>query len=86
MLAHPWRGAVFPRSGKWFRHVLSPAIETAATMAILIGLATSLVRAENITTPTDPVDTEHMFGFVEGADIGDKGEKGIRDRLDLARW
>jgi hypothetical protein len=25
--------------------------------------------------PTDPLDTEHLFGFVEGADIGGKGEK-----------
>jgi hypothetical protein len=28
------------------------------------------------------VDTEHIFGFTEGADIGEKGEKGIAEYSD----
>jgi hypothetical protein len=43
------------------------------TAAILI--ATSPIRADGSETRTAPVDTEHLFGFVEGADIGGKGER-----------
>jgi hypothetical protein len=33
------------------------------------------VRADSVKNGTAPVDTEHLFGFVEGADIGDKDER-----------
>jgi len=75
MLVHPWRGA-FPRIGKRLRRILSHGIETAAVLTVVVGVATLPVRAENIRNSTDdPVDTEHLFGFIEGADIGDKGER-----------
>ncbi|HMA70590.1 MAG TPA: hypothetical protein VKP67_03740 [Xanthobacteraceae bacterium] len=75
MLAHSWRDVAFPRSGKPFRRVFNPAIETAAIVTAAIGVAISPIRAENITASTVAVDTEHLFGFTEGADIGNKGEK-----------
>jgi hypothetical protein len=50
-------------------------IETAATVMALIGIAISAMRADNIDAGTDQVDTEHVFGFNEGADIGRKGEQ-----------
>jgi hypothetical protein len=75
MVAHPWRDAAFPHRGKRLRRVLSLGIETAAVVTALIGIATPAVRAENIRSPADRLDTEHLFGFVEGADIGDKGER-----------
>jgi hypothetical protein len=38
-------------------------------------MAISPVHAEGIKTEADPLDTEHLFGFTEGADIGPQGEK-----------
>jgi hypothetical protein len=75
MRARPWRDGAFPRRGKAFCRIFNPAIKRAVVGIVLIEAVTSPVRAENIRTPTDPVDTEHMFGFVEGADIGDKGDR-----------
>ena len=75
MLAHSWRDIAFPRSGKPFRRVFSPAIETAAIVTGIIGVALSPIRAENISASPVAVDTEHLFGFTEGADIGNKGER-----------
>src|SRR5215470_497390 len=77
MLARSWRIGAFPRSGKRFCNVFSPAIDLAAMVTVIFGIATSLVHAEIIGTSTVPVDTEHMFGFVEGSDIGDKGEREV---------
>jgi len=77
MLARSWRIGAFPRSGKRFCNVFSPAIDLAAMVTVIFGIATSLVHAENIGTSTVPVDTEHMFGFVEGSDIGDKGDREV---------
>jgi len=35
----------------------------------------SLAQAEDSASKKpEPVDTEHIFGFAEGADIGEKGE------------
>ena len=33
------------------------------------------IHADSIKTGAAPVDTEHLFGFVEGADIGNSGER-----------
>src|SRR5262249_17925816 len=75
MRVPPWRGA-FPRIAKRLRRILSHGIETAELLRVVVGIATLPVRAENIRNSTDdPVDTEHLFGFIEGADIGDKGER-----------
>jgi hypothetical protein len=71
MLAHLW---CFPRLAKPFYAVFHPAVETAATATVFFLIGTSLIRADNIMARTDQVDTEHLFGFVEGSDIGDRGE------------
>lgn len=40
----------------------------------------ALARAEDTeSSPKEAVDTEHIFGFTEGADIGEKGEKELED-------
>src|SRR5258707_11895067 len=39
--------------------------------------APSPIRADSAKTRTDPVDTEHLFGFIEGADIGRQGERRV---------
>ena len=75
MLAHLWRHSAFPQLGKRFRRAISPGIEAAAIGTAFIWIAISSIHAESITTSTVPVDTEHLFGFVEGADIGSKGER-----------
>ena len=73
MLGHLWRHDASPRRGKRL-HPLLAAIETAAILTALIIIATSDIRAESSETRTAPVDTEHVFGFVEGADIGRQGD------------
>jgi hypothetical protein len=70
MLGHLWRHDAAPRRGRRLRPVLLSAIGTAA-----IVIATSPIRADSSETRTAPVDTEHLFGFVEGADIGENGNR-----------
>jgi len=50
-------------------------IQIAAIGTAIIAIAASPIHADGIKTGTDPADTEHLFGFVEGADIGRKGER-----------
>jgi hypothetical protein len=74
MLAHFWRYGVFPRLEKGFHAILRPAAKTAAVATVTILIGASLIRADSTRAWTDQVDTEHLFGFVEGSDIGDRGE------------
>jgi hypothetical protein len=74
MLAHVWRHDASPRRGRRLRPVLLAAIEMAAIGTAAIVIATSPIRADSSETATAPVDTEHLFGFVEGADIGGQGD------------
>jgi hypothetical protein len=73
MLEHLWHDAS-PRRGRRLRPVLLAVIETAAIGTAIV-IATSPIRADSSETRTAPVDTEHLFGFVEGADIGGQGER-----------
>jgi hypothetical protein len=75
MPGHLWRHDVAPRRGRRLRLVLHSARETAAIAMASIVIATSPLRADSSETTTAAVDTEHLFGFVEGADIGGQGEK-----------
>jgi len=77
MRAHLWRHGASPRRGRQFGPAVLSMIQTAAMGTVVIAIATSLVHADSIKTPTDQVDTEHLFGFVEGADIGRKGEREV---------
>jgi hypothetical protein len=75
MLTHLWRDGIFTRCWNKFRRVFNATIEKptiVAAVTILIG--TSLTAAAD-EARTERLDTEHLFGFVEGADIGSKGEK-----------
>jgi hypothetical protein len=72
MLARLWREGAFLDGGKMFRHGIISVIKTAATVTALIGIAIPPMRADNTNAGTDQVDTEHVFGFNEGADIGSK--------------
>jgi hypothetical protein len=74
MLAHLWRDGVCPRLGNRFYAIFSAAAKTTAIAIVVILIDTSFIRADDIKAQTDKVDTEHLFGFVEGADIGGKGE------------
>jgi hypothetical protein len=69
------RDGAFPHSGQEFRPGFNSALETAAAVTAVIGIAISPMRANDIDARTDQVDTEHVFGFNEGADIGRKGER-----------
>ena len=77
MHAQLWRRGASPHRGRRFRPVFRWAIGTAAAAMTIIAITTSPIRADDVTARTDPVDTEHLFGFVEGADIGSKGEREI---------
>jgi hypothetical protein len=75
MLGQVWRHDASPRRGGRLRPVLRSAIETAAIGGAAIMIATSPIRADSRETRAAPVDTEHVFGFVEGADIGGQAER-----------
>ena len=75
MRRHLWRHDASPRRGRRPHPVLLAVIEAAAIATAAIVIVTSPIRADGSETRTTPVDTEHLFGFVEGADIGEQGER-----------
>jgi hypothetical protein len=75
MLAHLRRHDASPHCGRRFRPALFSVIEMAAIGMASIAIAMSPIHAESTETQTNQADTEHLFGFVEGADIGDQGER-----------
>jgi hypothetical protein len=77
MRAQLWLRDASRHRGRRFRPVCRSVIGTAAAATVIIATATSPIRADGPKTRTDPVDTEHLFGFIEGADIGSKGEREI---------
>src|SRR5215471_15245239 len=78
MRVHLWPHGASPRLGRQFRAVFLSIIRAVAVMGtIVITIATSPIRADNIKAQTVPLDTEHLFGFVEGADIGRKYEREV---------
>lgn len=73
MLAHPRHYGILLPSRNMFRCILHATVEAAvATVILMIG--TLFVRADDDKSRTNELETEHLFGFVEGADIGGKGE------------
>src|SRR5215475_3194562 len=69
----PWQ--VWPRAGfPALGNVLRPAIIAAGVIAVL---GTSSAEAK------DGVDSEHLFGFTEGSDIGSKGERELKNETTL---
>jgi hypothetical protein len=77
MRAHLWRRDASPHCERRFRPVFLPVIGAAAAATVIIAIATAPIHAGGAKTLTDPVDTEHLFGFIEGADIGGMGEREI---------
>jgi hypothetical protein len=85
MRTHPWRDRILLRCRSRFRS----AVHAAAARTSVIGtsiIATSIIAgaamlpgalpvlAGDGKAPAERFDTEHLFGFVEGADIGGKGD------------
>jgi hypothetical protein len=57
-----------------FNQIFTTTVRTATITAVVALTGASIVCADDDKIRTAPVDTEHLFGFVEGADIGGKGE------------
>src|SRR5262249_12325294 len=53
----------------------APASWSAPPQGSCFSTAALPIHADSIKTGAAPVDTEHLFGFVEGADIGNCGER-----------
>jgi len=75
MRAHLWRHDASSRCGRRFRPVFLSTIEVGVIAMAVIATAALPTHADSIKTGVTPVDTEHLFGFVEGADIGNSGER-----------
>jgi hypothetical protein len=71
MLAHLRRDGVLRRRRNRLRRVLDAAAFNAIVAMVIVLSGACSVRAGD---HADRLDTEHLFGFVEGADIGEKGE------------
>jgi hypothetical protein len=71
MIWQVWPRAGFPALG----NVLRPTI--VAALGLIAVLGTSSAEAE------DRVDSEHLFGFTEGSDIGSKGEREFKNETTL---
>ena len=48
-------------------------------LILLVSVLLLLPRIAQSQQNSEPVDTEHIFGFTEGADIGEKGEKELEN-------
>jgi len=66
MLEHVWPRAGFPVLGNVSR------LTIIAALSLIMVLGTSSAEAE------DKLDSEHLFGFTEGSDIGSKGERELK--------
>ncbi len=73
MLAHSRHYGILAPRRNMFRCIFNATVE-AAIAAVILFIGTFLVRADDAKTRTNELDTEHLFGFVEGADIGGRGE------------
>lgn len=71
MVGQVWPRAGFPALG----NVLRPTI--IAALGLITVLGTSPAEAE------DRADSEHLFGFTEGSDIGSKGEREFMNEATL---
>jgi hypothetical protein len=79
MRARLWRGGVLRHCRSRLRRVRNATARTytcttSIMMMVIVLTGTLPVRAGGETPRTERLDTEHLFGFVEGADIGDRGE------------
>jgi len=75
MLGQFWPHGAAPRRGRRLCAVLRAVSETAAIGTAAIMITASPARADGSESRAASVDTEHLFGFVEGADIGGQGDR-----------
>jgi hypothetical protein len=73
MFSHCWSVRALPLR-KAPRDALSRAI-LLTVLAVLVATSSAHGAAGKRADKTGEVDTEHMFGFTEGSDIGEAGEK-----------
>jgi hypothetical protein len=76
MLAHRWWMPAFPRWDRRRQYV--PSIVVVALMAVALdGAAVAAAPKRPAISPeaSEEIDTEDMFGFVEGSDIGEAGKQ-----------
>jgi len=73
MFSHCWSVRALPLR-KAPRGALSRAI-LLTVLAVLVATSSAHGAAGKRADKTGEVDTEHMFGFTEGSDIGEAGEK-----------
>jgi hypothetical protein len=73
MFSHCWSVRALPLR-KAPRGALSRAI-LLIVLAVLVATSSAHGAAGKRADKTGEVDTEHMFGFTEGSDIGEAGEK-----------
>jgi hypothetical protein len=73
MFSHCWSVRALPLR-KALRGALSRAI-LLIVLAVLVATSSAHGAAGKRADKTGEVDTEHMFGFTEGSDIGEAGEK-----------
>ena len=75
MFLHGWSARAFP-----LRKVPLGALSRAVlliVLAVLAAVSSAHGDPGKRADKTGEVDTEHMFGFTEGSDIGEKGEKEV---------
>jgi hypothetical protein len=76
MLAHRWRMPAFPRRDRRRQHAIPFIVAVALMAAALDGAAIAAPKRPTIPAEaSEEIDTEDMFGFVEGSDIGEAGKQ-----------
>jgi hypothetical protein len=69
-------GQVWPRTG-------FPVLGSVSRPTIIVALGLITVLGTSPAEAEDRVDSEHLFGFTEGSDIGSKGEREFKNETTL---
>lgn len=64
--------------------LVTDVVGLIAVAAALAGWPLGAACAADAAAKADEVDTEHIFGFTEGSDIGEKGEKELEVEAGMA--
>lgn len=77
MFLHHWWEGAFPRPERPSSRAVAAAIATAVIAVVMLrGIGSSGADGTR-SSINSGVDTEHLFGFTEGTDIGATGEKEV---------
>jgi hypothetical protein len=79
MRAHLWRDGILLRGRNRFHRFFNAAggravVRTSFIAAAVVATGALVVHAGDGKATAERPDTEHLFGFVEGADIGGRGD------------